>query len=838
MIHSFFKHFSTTALALATLLLIFVMFQLVGVISGSSQLDLLVHSHVEVLVLNSVGVVLLFAWIGVYVYQIYKEYRRKVPGTQLAMRILRNIALITFFSMAVVYVFSFLALSRGIDNWFALQVGEAVEEATQLRVMIFDSFESNIRNDLRDVVEELATLVREQESQDFNIGISEGAVASGESGGELGLQLGEVNFESQETGLVLGSEAMSSRSTLSVSESADNLRSSIFRLIFDASQSIEYEEVTYFEDLTSPEGMVVSSSSRTGSLLPVQPSQRLIEQLFLESGSRQSLDVRGSQDASETVSERDQSWRARRSSWELLAGNDGNTLLRMLIPIPIADQTQRHYLQVLTNLPASSLRLAERVSQMKERHERLEYLRNPLKFSFVLALTYVTLMAVLLATWAAIGLTRRLVEPIRTLSEGTKAVAKGQYEALEEVDARDDLSVLVESFNEMIRRIKESQEKISHSQLLAEKQNEHLEIVLKHLSSGVMFIDKNERLNNINLATEKILQVRADEVKNSRIRDMINHQEKYTPLFVSIAKAIDRKVSDWSETVRLETEQGEQILSYSVTELPVTDSKAATHVVVIEDITALVQAQRGVAWREVARRMAHEMLNPLQPIQLAVERIQYKTNAHLSEDQSRSLELSFAAISRQLNTLHRIVKEFQDYSKPVVLRKTKLSMNKLIREVITLHEKNERIEEIQLDLEPELTEIQGDPDKLVQVFNNLINNAREAMKEPAQVVVKIRTRTNEAGNIDVWVIDNGPGFESDVFDRMFEPYATTKKQGMGFGLEIVKRIVEAHGGTVTAKNNPDGIGAQIQLQFGVNMARPTIQSDVISVGNSQQEAQS
>ncbi len=838
MIHSFFRHFSTTALALATVLLIYVMFQLVGVISGSSQLDLLVRSHVEVLVLNSVGVVLLFAWMGVFVYQIHKEYRRKVPGTRLAMRILRNIALITFISMAVVYVFSFLALSRGIDNWFELQVGEAVEEASQLRVMIFDSFESNIRNDLRDVVEELAMLLREQESQDFNIGISEGTAARGDISSESGLQFGEINFESQGLGLTLGLEAIENRSILNVTESADSLRSNIFRLIFDASQSVEYEEVTYFEDLTSPEGMVVSSSSRTGSLLPVQPSQRLIEQLFLESGSRQSLDVRTTQEAGEPVGEREQTWRARRSSWELLTSDGGSTLLRMLIPIPIADQTSRHYLQVLTTLPSSSLRLAERVSQMKERHERLEYLRNPLKFSFVLALTYVTLMAVLLATWAAIGLTRRLVEPIRTLSEGTKAVAKGRYEELEEVDARDDLSVLVESFNHMTRRIKESQEKISQSQLLAEKQNEHLEIVLKHLSSGVMFIDKNERLNNINLAMEKILQVNADEVKNSRFRDMIKRDKKYTPLFVSIAKAIDRKVSDWSETVRLESEQGEQILAYSVTELPVPvpDSASATHVVVIEDITALVQAQRGVAWREVARRMAHEMLNPLQPIQLAVERIQYKTKAQLSEDESRSLELSFAAISRQLNTLHRIVKEFQDYSKPVALRKTKLNMNKLIREVITLHEKNERIEAIQLDLEADLAEIQGDPDKLVQVFNNLINNAREAVKEPNQVVVKIRTRTNEAGHMSVWVIDNGPGFESDVFDRMFEPYATTKKQGMGFGLEIVKRIVEAHGGTVSARNNPDGIGAQIQLDFGGQLTRPTTQSDVISVGNNRQEA--
>ena len=835
MTHSIFKHFYKIALALATVLLIFVMYQLVGVITGGSQLDLFVRSHVEVLALNTFGVILLFAWIGVYAYQIYKEYTKKVPGTQLAMRILRTITLITFISMAVVYFFSFLALSRGIDNWFELQVGEAVEEATQLRTMIIDTFESNIRRDLKEVVDSLAQLLRDLEGQDFAPGVSANNNATGSLAGESGFRLGQTDLQVQGGGLILGSDAIGNVTTQSRAQAVDAFRTKIFELIFDASQSEEYEEVTYFEDLTSPEGMVVSSSSRPGSFLPVQPSQRLIEQLFLD---RQSFDTLG-QEAGDASSERDSSWRGRRSSWEFLTNDDGNALLRMLIPISFADQTSRHYLQVLTALPASSQRLAERVSQMKERHERLEYLRNPLKFSFVLALTYVTLMAVLIATWAAIGLTRHLVEPIRTLSEGTKAVAKGTYEMLDEDQSRDDLSVLVESFNKMTRRIKKSQGKIRDSQLLAEKQHASLEIVLKHLSSGVMFVDKDERLTNINLATEKILKLAADEFKNAKLRDMIKRKDVYTPLFVSIAKAVDRKVSDWSETVRLETAQGEQILAYSVTELPKLprheDSASASHVVVIEDITALVQAQRGVVWGEVARRMAHEMLNPLQPIQLAVERIQYKTNAHLSSEQSRSLELSFAAISRQLKTLHRIVKEFQDYSKPVVLRKTTLNINELIREVIALHEKNERIEAINLDLDPNLADFQGDPDKLVQVFNNLISNAKEAVADANQVILKIRTRTNEAGRIMVWVIDNGPGFASDVYDRIFEPYATTKKQGMGFGLEIVKRIVEAHGGVISASNNSNGVGAQIQLEFGVNEPRPNIPTEVITVGDTQKE---
>lgn len=834
--NTFFKRFSTPVLVIATVLLVFVMFELIGVVTGTWRFDLFARSPAELLFLNSLGVALLLIWIGVYIFQLFKESRRRVPGTKFAMRILRNIALITLLSMAVVYVFSFFALSRGIDDWFKLQVGEAVEEANQLRVMIFDSFESNIRNDLNEVVEELATLLREDGAQRFSVGLGGDETGNTENAGATVFQLDNSSLQNQGSDLFAGFAASDASELVSDTSSSANLRSKIFELIFDASQSDEFEEVTYFEELTSPEAMVVSSSTRTGSLLPVQPSQWLIEQHFQNTDSIQSLDSLAIQESSEKATEQTASLHGRRSSWELLTGDDGRALLRMLIPIPIAGQTNRHYLQVLTILPSSSQRLAERVSLMNERHERLEYLRNPLKVSFVLALTFVTLMAILLATWVAIGLTRQLVAPIRTLSEGTIAVAAGRYEKLESAAVRDDLGVLVDSFNEMTEKIKKSQEEIRESQTLAERHSSYLEIVLKHLSSGVVFIDKDNCVTNINLATESILQVKANEVRDTKIRDIGKRNFKYSPLFASIAINIQRKVVDWSETVKLETDQGEQILSYSVTELPLSDSAPGNYVVVIEDITALVQAQRGVAWREVARRMAHEMLNPLQPIQLAVERIQYKTKTELSDEQSRSLELSFAAISRQLNALHRIVKEFQNYSRPVTLRTVPLNMNDLIREVIELHAKQGQDDEIHLDLDPDLAQFHGDPDKLVQVFNNLINNAKEATRDSGKLVLRISTHSNDHGNIDVWVIDNGPGFRSDVLDRIFEPYATTKKQGMGFGLEIVKRIVEAHGGSVTARNNPDGAGAQFRLEFAVKAVGSSADSDFMTNTEYKREA--
>ena len=822
------KRFYTVALALATVLFLFVMLQLGAVISDTATADLLIQYDAELLVANLVAAIVFLLLIGMSAYQLIREYRQREPGTQLALRILRNIAVITFFSMAVVYVFSFLALSRGIDNWFELQVGEAVEEANQLRVLVFDSFETRIRTELDDVVEELATLLRQQSGERIPAVFSNRQNDESATGSFIAMEHTISSEEEFSFTVIVGSEAPDTLAAENETAEPATLSERIFELIFRASQSADYEEITYFEDLTRAEGMVVSSSTRTESLLPVQPSQRLIEQFFLDPDPMSSLESSGVQESGELPAGSEEAGRDRRSGWELYHGEDGSALLRMLIPIPIAGPTHQHYLQVLTTLPSSSQRLAERISRLNERHERLEYLRNPLKISFVLALTFVTLFVMLLATLAAIGLTRHLVEPIRTLLEGTKAVAEGRYESLQHTTVRDDFGVLVNSFNEMTRRIKVSQEQISQSRLLAEEHSAYLEIVLEHLSSGVMFFDRDQRLTNINLATESILGINAAKLIDDRLSAMIERWDTYSPLFESIAGGIDREDSEWSDTVKLHSRQGDQILAYSGTKLPIPASASATHVVVVEDITALAEAQRGEAWKAVAQRMAHEMLNPLQPIQLAVDRIQYKTDATLTDEQRQSLELSFAAIGRQLNTLRRIVKDFQNYSKPIELQISSLNLNKLIREVTELHEKNEQIEQIFLQLDQNLPKMSGDPDKLVQVFNNLINNAREATEDSKKTVLQIESQTTAEGNIAVSIIDNGPGFESEVLGKMFEPYATTKKRGMGLGLEIVKRIVEAHDGTVFAENVADGVGAKVQLEFRLEPQRSIVGGEVVA----------
>ena len=484
----------------------------------------------------------------------------------------------------------------------------------------------------------------------------------------------------------------------------------------------------------------------------------------------------------------------------------------MLLPFSIASEigTEKHYLQVVTRLHQSSERLAEKIGSIDERYRRLGSLRSPLKYSLALTLTFVTLIALQLAIWAAIKLTQRLVSPIQVLSEGTREVAKGNYEQSLPVTTRDEFGVLVESFNDMTKKIKSSQEQLRKSRAIAEEQRSYLEIVWRHLSSGVLFIDRESFLTNINLAAENILGVAADSVRDRSLDDIIQQNEHLAPLFSPIRDGTVNKQNEWNDTASLGTKKGQQILAYSATQLPASDAVSGSYVVVVEDITSLVEAQRAVAWGEVARRVAHELLNPLQPIHLAVDRI--KRKAVVSSGDKESLELTFDSIYRQLDSMQRLVNEFRDYEKLKDPSPSKVDLNKLIREVVVPYSEGEQSNGVILQLDPELKEFSADTNQLVQVLNNLLINARDAVYNSENPVVTIHTKQVEPDTIQMRFVDNGPGFDEEFLDRVFEPYATTKERGTGLGLGIVKRIVEGHGGKISAGNHSDG-GAEITIEF-------------------------
>ena len=735
---------------------------LVGVAISTFWPDYFAERSAELLILNLICISILGLLIVMYLVRLFKQQRQGVPGTRLAVRILRVFAVLILSSLSFVYIFSFLSINQGIDSWFDPQMDDALEEAKQLRGVFIDSLESKLVSDLEGVIEELK----------------------------------EISADAK----------------------LDENRKRISDILFDARVAGNYEEITYFRGAPTLTGFIASSGLQTDSL--VLAPQNLNNQVPFHSGSS-AVGIQFDSAAQQfgTVSQQpieNLMQQTLSSSGDVPVGEileiNNRGYLKMLLPFSIASEigTEKYYLQVVTRLHQSSERLAEKIGSIDERYRRLGSLRSPLKYSLALTLTFVTLIALQLAIWAAIKLTQRLVSPIQVLSEGTREVAKGNYEQSLPVTTRDEFGVLVESFNDMTKEIKSSQEQLRKSRAIAEEQRSYLEIVWRHLSSGVLFIDRESFLTNINLAAENILGVAADSVRDRSLDDIIQQNEHLAPLFSPIRDGTVNKQNEWNDTASLGTKKGQQILAYSATQLPASDAVSGSYVVVVEDITSLVEAQRAVAWGEVARRVAHELLNPLQPIHLAVDRI--KRKAVVSSEDKESLELTFDSIYRQLDSMQRLVNEFRDYEKLKDPRPSKVDLNKLIREVVVPYSEGEQSNGVILQLDPELKEFSADTNQLVQVLNNLLINARDAVYNSENPVVTIHTKQVEPDTIQMRFVDNGPGFDEEFLDRVFEPYATTKERGTGLGLGIVKRIVEGHGGKISAGNHSDG-GAEITIEF-------------------------
>ena len=679
---------------------------------------------IELLLLSCVGIVVLLLLVIFYVVRLVRRYRMHVPGTALGIQFLGVFTSVIISSLSLVYLYSFFSLSQSIDSWFDLQVGDAVKDVNLVDDLFIESLQEKLASDLHDYVERLGQTAELRE---------------------------------------------------------------ISKLLFDVRSFGDFEEVTYYENLTSPTGIIASSGIDIESLVPQRPSESLVNRALAAN-------------VYEPVGE----------ILESKGGSPGQ--LRVLFPVPIPGTEEKHYLQVMTTLRASSQSLLDRIGLVNIKYDRLAQEFVTFEYSLILTLSLVTLLALLFATWVSMAMTQKLVAPFRVLSEGTLAVAKGIYDQLPPTAVSDDLGVLFSSFNEMTKRIKTSQEQLRKSRLTAELQKNNLEIVLQHLSSGVLFIDHAARLININIAAEGILDVHANEVIDKTLSELEQTHRQMAPLFAEILKGTQQHQDELSDTVFVDSSDGRRVLAYSSTRLPVKLENVNRYVVVIEDITDLVQAQRSIAWGEVARRMAHEILNPLQPIRLAVDRIRMKTQLKLTTSDSQSLDLAFDAIYRQLDFMQIIVNEFRNYQSISVVNVSPVNLNALIREAVELYNQDDDPLEIALDLDPALPEFKADASQLVQVLNNLLINAKDAVASIQKPVVTIRTESDENSTITLTVLDNGPGFNPKLLGQLFEPYATTKKKGMGLGLVIVKRIVNGHNGKISASNRKSG-GAKFTIQF-------------------------
>ena len=722
------------------------------------------------LLVNIFGVVLLLALILLNLFHLLEQYRARVMGTRLTLRLLVMFVVLAVLPVSVVFFFSIQTLNRGIDNWFDVRIERALDDALLLGRTALDALKQDLVKNTQEMAAELEALPMRQ---------------------KLG----------------------AGRSELSM---LNALR-----------EQYNITELTLF----TQDGRIIASVSdasfESGTLIPDRPSDTVLAQV------RQGLTY-ANLDAIGKVGMR----------------------LRVVVPVQSRDVgAPVRVLQVLQALPPRYAKLGESVQSAFAEYEKLVYLRGPLKFGFTLTLSLIALLTLLIAVWAAIFSARRLAAPIRELAEGTHAVAQGDYQKQIPVTSHDEIGILVDSFNDMTRRIHRAQTQTKRSQQEAEIQRAYLETVLGHLSSGVLTFNQRLLLRTHNPAASLILGADLKTGERKSLTWLAKHHPALRPFTETVEHAAAAGETEWQTQIQLPVNGHHRTLMLHGTSLPSWRGKRGGYVVVFDDITMLIQAQRDAAWGEVARRMAHEIKNPLTPIQLSAERIRHKFLRQVSEDERGALDRATHTIIEQVEALKSMVKDFSEYARSAQMRSQAVDLNDLIRNVVELYKKerglaaagvvplhsaggksgkgrSSRTVATKLDLDADLPPISADPGRLRQVLHNLLINARDALASTPKPMILVRTRIiteeypregapanprtqNVHRLVELEVQDNGPGFPEDLLARLYEPYVTRKEKGTGLGLAIVKRIVEEHGGTIRAENLKEGgAGVTIRLPVG------------------------
>ena len=543
--------------------------------------------------------------------------------------------------------------------------------------------------------------------------------------------------------------------------------------------------------LTRKGAIVVSSSEDMKSLVPNTPEETILLQL-IQNNSYIGID---------------------------LIENKG-LVIRAVVNVPmIGIGSTEKIIQALFPMSERMNQLSENVQTSFIEYKELSYLREQLKFSFIIILTLVLLFSIFSAVWAAFYSARTLAAPIKDLAQGTRAIAKGNYNTKLPVPSNDELGFLVASFNDMTDKISQARDTAKNSQKESESQQIYLETILSRLSSGVIVFNKDGKIEKSNISAAQILQIEVTILNQKNIDDLINNFSKLKSFFECISNNINEKTNDWREQIILSKKTGNQILLINGTVLTSSDNSKIKHIVVFDEITALIQGQRDAAWSEVARRLAHEIKNPLTPIQLAAERLRSKYLSSLDTNNVETLDRMTNTIIQQVETMKDMVNDFSDYARPAEFKEEEIEIINLLQEGVDLFSNMNCGNKIEMDIKTNLPKIHGDEKKLRRVLNNVLTNAVDANSIGDHNLLKISAKTvNIEDNeiIEIRVIDSGPGIDPLVENNLLEPYITTKEKGTGLGLAIVKKIIDEHSGTFWLENNKEEDGACAVIRLPVN----------------------
>ncbi|WP_417549289.1 ATP-binding protein [Methylophaga sp.] len=648
-------------------------------------------------------------------YRLYRDFKRKAPGSRLTLKLVSLFVLLIVGSTSIVYGFSVHFLQRGINSWFDVKVEQALEDSLELSRNAF-----GIR---------MRTLLRQ-------------------------------------TRMMAGV----------LSELPDSRLTNSLRELVQLSGALDISVWNMNGQL------VVSSIENPAIFLPEAPDESIVRRL------QQGEDYIGLDPAANDELE-----------------------LRAAVMLPRKSiLAEERYLHVAFPVNDHLSSLGKNVQDAYTDYKELSYLRKPLVTIFTLTLSLIVFLTMLASIWFAVWISRRMVQPLQELAAGTQAVASGNYNMQLTASGHDEIGFLVRSFNQMTQRLTQARNASDRSHRLLEQQTSYLTTVLGSLSSGVITIDNDLYLRTSNVASSKILGVNLQQRLESSL-DTLGKLNDNLHSFSLLIQNYTFKSVAWQQQIELNQPKGRQTLMCHGTPLPAETG----WVIVFDDITALLQAQRNAAWGEVARRLAHEIKNPLTPIQLSAERLQHKYASLVPPDQTETLQKLTDTIVQQVEAMKDMVNEFSDYARSPGLQLEDVSIGQLLREVLTLYQSHSNHQFTLLNSPTEIR-IKVDKNRIRQVFHNLLKNAIEASEEAdkaVDIVISYHLVVQQHMPwLEIIINDQGPGFPHDMIDKLFEPYATTKIKGTGLGLAIVKKIIEEHGGDVWAENlNPEGAGIIIRL---------------------------
>ncbi|HEV8262154.1 MAG TPA: ATP-binding protein [Burkholderiales bacterium] len=583
---------------------------------------------------------------------------------------------------------------------------------------------------------------------------------------EGGLSLGRVTLENMLKELRAKAESM----TLELTERSPRRRLATLNTL---REKAGVHEATLF----GPDGSVIAfSGADPAGLVPELPSPSVVRQVRMQ-----------------------QPYSA------IEAVGEGGLQLRVLVPVnDVSGATS--LLHLVQPVPPHLARDAQTVQEIYRDYQELSLSRQGLRHLFALTLTLSLLLALLSALSLAIVFSERLSAPLGILAAGTRAVAQGDFSPRHTVKTHDELGLLTESFNMMTMQLADARAEAQRNQEQLATAKAYLESVLGNLSTGVMSFDSDLRLRSANLSAVEILGVDVGALIGMRPHEWAEREPRLAAVGQIVHETFRQARTEvWEQQAELSGAMGRQVLLLRGSRLAA--GAESGMVLVFDDITRLLQAQRLAAWGEVAQRLAHEIKNPLTPIQLSAERLQRRLADKLSEQEAEILQRSTQTIVNQVAALKGMVDAFSQYARSPQADLQPLDLNRLIRDVLGLYESSRPA--LQLDLAADLPHISGDAAKLRQVIHNLLQNAEQAVAEVA--VPRILLRTDAARECVRFTIqDNGPGFPEALMGRVFEPYVTTKAKGTGLGLAIVRKIVEEHSGSIAIVNLPSS-GASVAV---------------------------